>query len=59
MVLGSGKNSKPEYSFTVQLRILNNKGEVVYKGENPLVSMFKPKTENKAVDKELVIFLNE
>ena len=59
MVLGSGKNSKPEYAFTVELRIKDKDGNVVYQGKNPLVNMYKPERENPKVAHELVVKLEQ
>lgn len=59
MVLGSGKNSKPQYTYTVEIRVKDSAGNVVYQGKNPLVKMFKPKSETKAVQHELAVAIED
>jgi hypothetical protein len=58
VVLGN-RSKKPEYNYTVEFRVKDSNGNVVAKGQNPLLSMFKPKQENDKVSHELVLFVEE
>jgi hypothetical protein len=40
--LGQDGSKKPEYDYTVQIRVLNNAGEVVYKASNPWINIVSP-----------------
>lgn len=40
--LGNVKNKDPKYNYTVQVRVLDSDGQIVYKCENPNVGMYKP-----------------
>lgn len=59
LVLGNDRSKDPKYNYTVEFRVKDAQGNLVASGKNPLVSMFTPKTENKAVSHELVLFVDE
>ena len=59
VVLGNDRAKDPKYNYTVEFRVKDGAGNVVAKGTNPLLSMFKPKTENEKVQHELVLFVEE
>jgi hypothetical protein len=59
LVLGNDRSKDPKYNYTVEFRVKDAAGNIVTKGQNPLISMFIPKTENKAISHELVLFVEE
>lgn len=59
VVLGNERSKDPKYNYTVEFRVKDAEGNLVVQGKNPLISMFKPKTENEAVSHELVFFVRD
>lgn len=59
ITLGSSNNPKPEFNRTVQIRVLDNNGNVIYQGTNPKVKMYKPFKEGTKVVHELKVSLEE
>ena len=60
MKLGNQNPDKPEYDYTVQIRVLNSKGEVVAKATNPWVNFNSPhpKAPSNLLN-ELVVWIPE
>lgn len=59
LVLGNDRSKDPKYNYTVEFRVKDSAGNLLTTGKNPLISMFTPKTENKAISHELVLFVEE
>lgn len=57
--LGNNKNKDPKYNYTVELRVLNNDGDLIVKKVNPSLSMWNPKTKFDWLEKNLTISLEE
>lgn len=57
IALGNTKNKDPKYNRTVQIRVLDDEGNVVAKATNPFLSLYEPKYESDKVLSELVLRL--
>lgn len=40
--LGNDKNKDPRYNYTVQIRVIDADGEIIYEGKNPYLNLYKP-----------------
>lgn len=60
MKLGNQNPQKPEFDYTVQVRVLNSKGEVVAKATNPWVNLSDPHPKApKNLVNDLVVWVPE
>lgn len=58
--LGQSNPQKPEYDYTVQIRVLNSKGEIVAKATNPWVNLNTPHPQApKNLLNDLVVWVPE
>jgi hypothetical protein len=58
--LGQENSKDPKYDYTVQIRVLNADGEVVYKTSNPWIDVKTPhENAPKTILNELQIYVKE
>lgn len=55
--LGNLKNKDPKYNYTVQVRILDNDGNVIVTKTNPTLNLWDPKFESDWLLKNLTVDL--